>query len=750
MKRDVEDVPVATDTAAEPRRVGIKIVGNALFVLLILLAAVAGAVSGFLLVYSTDLPQVTELEHYRPATITQLYDDQNRVVGQFALQRRVIDGYNDFPKVLRDALISTEDKEFEQHWGVDVWRVFGAAWRDVMLDSKAQGASTLTMQLARNLFLSPDRNFRRKMQEVMLSIQIERRFTKPQIFTLYANQIYLGHGVYGFEAGANYYFSKKAKDLTLEEAAVLAGLPKAPNAYSPINNPERAIRRRNLVINNMLEDGKITAAEAERAKTAPLVLKLQAEPNDIAPYFVEEIRQYLEKKYGSEQVHEGGLRVYTGLNMEMQHAAQEAVRDGLAAYERRHGWKGNLLNVVANGETLATYHHIDWDGNIETGSYVHAIVTDVEPMAATIRFAKYEARLGPEELKWTRHTSPEQILKTGDLVYVKVDELNGTASRVSLQQESGVQGSLMALDNSSGDVKAMVGGRDFEQSKFNRATQALRQVGSSFKPYIYTAAIDQGLTPDDTVLDAPITFNTSSGPYTPHNYDGKFEGVITFRHALAESRNIPALKVTERVGGIKTVIDYARRFGITAPLLPYLPIALGAADITLAEQTAAFTTFPNDGVRVVPRYIRKVTDYDGRVLEDDYPEVREVVSARTARIMVTMLREVILHGTGFQASKLNHPLGGKTGTTNDFTDAWFVGFSPSITCGVWVGFDEKKTLGNKETGAVAALPIWMDFMRVALKGRESEDFAAPPPATPSAVAEKVDTPDSESGDTEAH
>ncbi len=748
-KRDVEELPAATGSPAEPRRARIKIVGNALFILLILLAAVAGAVSGFLLVYSTDLPQVTELEHYRPSTITQLYDDQNRVVGQFALQRRVIDSYNDFPKVLRDALISTEDKEFEQHWGVDVWRVFGAAWRDVMLDSKAQGASTLTMQLARNLFLSPDRNFRRKMQEVMLSIQIERRFTKPQIFTLYANQIYLGHGVYGFEAGANYYFSKKAKDLTLEEAAVLAGLPKAPNAYSPINNPERAIRRRNLVINNMLEDGKITAAEAERAKTAPLVLKLEAEPNDIAPYFVEEIRQYLEKKYGSEQVHEGGLRVYTGLNMEMQHAAQQAVRDGLAVYERRHGWKGNLLNVVANGEALATYHHVDWDGTIQPGCFVHALVTDVEPMAATIKFGGYEARLGPEEIKWTRHTSPEQIFKTGDLVYVKVDELNGTASRVSLEQESGVQGSLMALDNSTGDVKAMVGGRDFEQSKFNRATQALRQVGSSFKPYIYTAAIDQGMTPDDTVLDAPITFSTSSGPYTPHNYDGKFEGVITFRHALAESRNIPALKVTERVGGIKTVIDYARKFGITAPLLPYLPIALGAADITLAEQTAAFTTFPNDGVRVVPRYIRKVTDYDGRVLEEDYPEVRDVVSARTARIMVTMLREVILHGTGFQASKLNHPLGGKTGTTNDFTDAWFVGFSPSITCGVWVGFDEKKTLGNKETGAVAALPIWMDFMRVALKGRESEDFAAPPP-TQSASAQKVDTPDSETGDTEAH
>ena len=750
MKRVLEELSIATDTTGPPRRARIKFVGTALFVLLVLIAAVAGAVSGFLLVYSTDLPQVTELEHYRPSTITQLYDDQNRVIGQFALQRRVIDSYNDFPKVLRDALISTEDKEFEQHWGVDVWRVFGAAWRDLMLDQRAQGASTLTMQLARNLFLSPDRNFRRKMQEVMLSIQIERRFTKPQIFTLYANQIYLGHGVYGFEAGANYYFSKKAKDLTLPEAAVLAGLPKAPNYYSPINSPERCLRRRNLVINNMLEDGKITAAEAERAKTAPLVLNLQAEPNDIAPYFVEEIRQYLEKKYGSEQVHEGGLRVYTGLNLEMQHAAQQALHDGLAAYERRHGWKGNLVNVVANGDSIASYHHVDWDGTITDGSYVHALVTSVEPMAATIKFANYEARLGPEEIKWTKHTSPEQFLKPGDIVYIKVDELSGTTSHVSLQQESGVQGSLMALDNSTGDVKAMVGGRDFEESKFNRATQALRQVGSSFKPYIYTAAIDQGLTPDDTVLDAPVTFNTSSGPYTPHNYDGKFEGVITFRHALAESRNIPALKVTERIGGIKTVIDYARKFGITAPLLPYLPIALGAADITLAEQTAAFTTFPNDGVRVVPRYIRKVTDYDGRVLEEDYPEVRDVVSARTARIMVSMLREVILHGTGYQASKLNHPLGGKTGTTNDFTDAWFVGFSPSITCGVWVGYDEKKTLGNKETGAVAALPIWMDFMRVALKGRESEDFAAPPPTTPSAVAQKVDTPDGEAGDTEAH
>jgi penicillin-binding protein 1A len=749
MNREVANPP-SRQTSRDPSAGGRNYLGNLLFVALILLVAALGAASGLLLVFSTDLPQVTELERYRPSTITDLYDDQNRVIGQFALQRRVIDKYDDFPKVLRDAIISTEDKDFERHWGVDVWRVFGAAYRDVAVGGRAQGASTLTMQLSRNLFLTPDRNFRRKIQEVMLAIQIERRFTKPQIFTLYANQIYLGSGVYGFEAGANYYFGKKARDLNLEEAAVLAGLPKAPNAYSPINNPERALHRRSLVINNMLEDGKITAEEAQRAKNSPIRLNLQGEPNSVAPYFVEDIRQYLEKKYGSEEVHEKGLRVYTSLNLELQKTANLAVLDGLAAYEHRHGWKGSLLNVVANGESIDSYRHVDWQNDIGLGSYVHALVTSVSPQYATIKFGQYGAELGPAEIKWTRYTSPQQFLTRGDLVYVKILELNGTQSRVSLEHESGVQGALLAVDNATGDIKAMVGGRSFEESKFNRATQAMRQVGSSFKPYIYTAAIDEGMTPDDTVVDAPVSFpGGPSGPYIPHNYDGKFEGVITFRRALAHSRNIPALKVTERVGGIKTVIEYARKFGITAPLPAYLPVALGAADITLFEQTAAFTTFPNDGVRVAPRSIRKVEDYDGRTLEVNYPEVKDVVSARTARIMVTMLQEVVQHGTAVAAAKMNHPLGGKTGTTNDFTDAWFIGFSPSITCGVWVGFDEKKTLGNKETGAVAALPIWMDFMRVALQGKESESFTAPPPI-PNAVAQKVDTPDQSAGDGESH
>jgi penicillin-binding protein 1A len=733
------------------RRKGL--VGWIAFSMLVAIAGIIGAVAGLLVVYTTDLPEVTQLEQYRPSSITELYDDQGKVIGSFALERRVVAGYDDFPKVLRDAIISTEDKDFERHWGINLWRGVAAAYRDMTSGARVQGASTLTMQLARNLFLTPEKSFRRKLDEVLLSIQIERRFTKPQIFTMYANQIFLGHGVYGFEAGSQYYFSKHAKDLTLEEAALLAGLPKAPSAYSPINNPERAIRRRNVVINAMLEDGRITTTEAARAKNAPLRLRVQSDPNWLAPYFIEEVRQYLERKYGTDEVHEKGLRVYTSLNTELQVAANQAVLDGLAAYERRHGWKGNLPNVIAEDADLQKYVHPDWDRPIRPGMYIHALVTTVEPQLVTVKFGSYRATMTPADMAWTGYKSFESILSRGDIVYVKVTSLGAEGSaKVTLEQDSGAQGALLAIDNATGDVKALVGGRDFEISKFDRATQAYRQVGSSFKPYVYSAAIEQeGATPDDIILDAPVTYTTASGPWSPHNYDNKFEGNITLRRALAQSRNVPAVKLAARVG-IRTVIEYARKFGITSKIPPVLPVALGAADLTLMEHVSAFTTFPNDGVRVVPRFIRRVEDYDGRVLEENYPEVKDVISAKTARTMTAMLREVVLHGTGYAASKLNYPLAGKTGTTNDFTDAWFIGFSPATTCGVWVGFDEKKTLGNKETGAMAALPIWMEFMKVAIQGHEKDEFPALPTSEKpaSAVAHKVDTPDFRPGDGEAH
>jgi len=726
---------------------GRKLVGRVLFGLLILIAILVGATGGLLLVYTTDLPQVDALEAYRPSSITELYDAHGKVIGSFALQRRVVVGYDDFPPVLRDALISIEDKDFYKHSGINFWRIAGAAYRDIRSGGTVQGASTLTMQLARNLFLSPDRHWQRKVQEAMLAIQIERRFTKPQIFTLYANQIALGHGVFGFEAASEFYFGKPAKQLTLTEATLLAGLPKGPSYYSPINHPDRAQQRRNRVINAMLEDGKITTAQGNDAKSAPLVLHLAHDPNSLAPNFIEEIRRYLEGKFGTDQVHEGGLKVYTSLDVELQRAANQSVLNGLAAYERRHGWKGHLQNVVADGETMEKYSHPDWDDDPEINGYVHALVTSAGAGIATLKFGRYTAALGQPDVAWTQHKLAD-ILKTGDVCYVKIVSLGANgAAKVSLEQDSGAQAALVAIDNASGAIKSMVGGRDFDLSKFDRATQALRQVGSSFKPYVYTTVIDGGASPDDTILDEPISFETPSGPYTPHNYDEKFEGIITLRRALSQSRNIPALKLANKVG-IKSVIEYAGRFGITSKLPPYLPVALGSAEITLMEQTSAYSVFPNDGVHVSPRYITRVTDYEGRVLEEDFPEVKDVISQRTARIMTSMLREVVLHGTGIAAAKLPFPVAGKTGTTNDFTDAWFVGFTPTMTCGVWVGYDEKKSLGAKETGAHAALPIWMNFMTVAMAGKDVGDFQ-PSPVTQH-VAQKVDTADTAPATEESH
>jgi len=728
---------------------GGKLARRLVFGLLIVFSGAIGALGGLFVVYSTDLPEVEQLEHYRPISSTELYDIHGNTIGSFALQRRVVASYSDFPQLLVDALVSTEDKDFYGHWGINMWRIAGAAFRDIESGGRVQGASTLTMQLARNLFLSPDRSFHRKIQEALLAIQIERRFTKQQIFTLYANQIYLGHGVYGFEAASEYYFSKPARQLTLPQAALIAGLPKSPVYYSPILHPGRALHRRNLVIDAMLEDGKITVAEARDARNTPLGLRLGHGPNSLAPYFVEEVRQYLESKYGADEVHAGGLRVYTTLDMDLQAAANRAVLDGLAAYERRHGWRGHLENVLSEGRTLAGYEHPDWDDELASGSYSHALVTQVTGKSAAVRIGNYAATLAPSDVLWTKIPLP-RLLVAGDLIYVKVLSLEaGGKVKVSLERDSGVEGALVAIDNTSGGIRAMVGGRDFNLSKFNRASQAERQAGSSFKPYVYTAAIDRGATADDTILDAPTTFQTAAGPYSPHNYDEKYEGTITLRRAFAQSRNIPALKLADKLG-IATVEDYARKFGIASPLPPYLPVALGAAEMTLVEQTSAYSVFPNDGVRLVPRLVTRVVDYDGRVLEQDYPEVKDVVSSRTARIMTSMLEAVVEHGTGVAAAPLKLPLGGKTGTTNDFTDAWFVGFSPAMTAGVWVGYDEKRSLGPRETGARAALPIWIQFVKAAVGRKDPGQFQPALDLPAPSTASTLDTPDLAPAADESH
>jgi len=704
--------------SADPPPPRLKLAGKRALFILVTLSVITGSLAGLTLVYSVDLPQIHDLERYRPSTTTDLYDQKGRVIGSFALERRIIVNYTDFAPILRQAVISIEDKTFETHGGINFFRIFGALVHDLRSHGRAQGASTLTMQLARNLFLSADRTALRKIQEAYLAIQIERAFTKEQIFTLYGNQIYLGSGMYGFEAASEFYFSKHATDLNLTEAALLAGLPKGPAAYSPILNPEKSLRRRNLVLSEMESDGVITHAQADKARQAPLGLNIAHPAPSVAPWFQEEVRQELEKRFGAEQVHEAGLRVDTTLDLDLQQTANRAVLDGLAAYERRHGWRGRIQNVLHDGVSIEDYHHPDWALAYHAGDYVHAIVTRVLPMEVDARFGSEEVVLLTGDWTWTAQHYADAFLKPGDVIYVHLtDQMEGSAHRATLEQDSGTQGALLAMDNTTGDVLAMVGGRDFALSVFNRSTQAQRQTGSSFKPYVYTTAIEEGAKPDDIIVDAPVSF----GSYSPHNYENDYKGAMTLINAFAESRNIPAVKLAARVG-IHKVIAMAHKFGVTTNIPAYLPVALGAVEITLQEQVASYSVFPNDGIRVKPRLIRKVSNADGITLWEEPSQVDEVISQQTARTMMTLLRAVTAHGTGAAAAQLNHPVGGKTGTTSDFTDAWFLGFSPSITCGVWVGYDSRESLGEKETGARAALPIWMTVMKQAIAGKDNEEF----------------------------
>jgi penicillin-binding protein 1A len=718
-----------------PRVLSRKLIARLVFLALVLLSAGIGALGGLIFVYSSDLPQIQQLMDYRPDVMTELYADDGTLIGSFALERRVIVNYDQIPKVLRDAILSVEDRHFESHWGVDVVRVVRAAMTDVMEWRRAQGASTLTMQLSRRLFLTPQKSWKRKIQEAILAIQIERHLTKPQIFTLYCNVIPLGHGNFGFAAAAQFFFGKRLDQLTLPEAALLAGLPRTPTGYSPLLYPERARLRRNQVLAAMRENGKITDAEYRQARSAPLTLNIQRWSNNIAPYFIEDVRLFLEKKYGTETVHEKGLRVYTTLNVQMQRYAEQALQNGLRAYDKRHGWRGPEANIIKNPPTnpdgllatLDTYTHPDWRQPLQAGTLLHGLVLDVKPDHASVRVGELTARVTPPDFSWTGKKLPNEIFAPGDVDLFEVKEIKGQTLHLTLDQRPQVQGAVVVISNPSGAIRAMVGGYDFEESKFNRARQAERQTGSSFKVYVYAAALLDGASPFDTIVDAPVSYPSSSGLWSPHNYDNKYEGTITLLHALAESRNIPAVRLLARVG-VDKVIKLCRRFGITSRLVPNLPLALGASDLTLLEHTSAFTVFPDDGVHIAPRMIERVTNYDGRVIDDFPPEVADAIPASVARLETSMLREVFMSGTATRAKALaqKYALAGKTGTTNDFVDAWFIGFSPQITCGVWVGFDDHRSLGPKEEGSKVALPIWMEFMEQASKDRPGQEFPHSP------------------------
>jgi penicillin-binding protein 1A len=718
----------------------IRVARQAGVVALFLLAAVLGTASGLLFAYAGDLPQISALDDYTPNTITRVYAANGQVVGEFATERRVLVKYEDISPLLHQAIVSAEDADFDRHFGVSISRIVITAVEDVVKHRMA-GASTLTQQLARKLFLTDEKTWERKVKEALLAIQIEKRYTKREIFTLYCNQIYFGHGAYGVEAASRLYFGKHSKDLTLEEAALIAGIIQMPERQSPFVDIHRATRRRNYVLQRMADEGYLTQPAADAAMRTPIVVRGQPVPEEsVAPFFVEEVRKYLERTYGAKQLYENGLSVYTSLDVDLQLAANQALEDGLRRLDKRRGFRKPRRNLLAEGRSIDEYQEDRWERPIAAGQVVPAVVValgtprgrrpsaaaalpgrkPVPPGAARLRVGHYRAELGREAIGWTGRTSVADLVEPGDLIDVrvlKVDEPSALLT-VSLEQTPLMDGALLALDNKTGQILAMVGGMSFARSKFNRAVQAYRQMGSGFKPVVYTAAIDRGFTPTTILQDTPASFPGGAGqpPYTPHDYDGKYEGAITLRHALEQSRNIPAVRTMEQVGP-KQVIEYARKFGFQGPMEPYLSLALGAAEASLVEATAAYSVFPNQGVLMKPYEILRITDRQGNLLEENRPQPREAIRADTAFVMTNLMRGVVERGTAAAAAALDWPLGGKTGTTNDYTDAWFTGFDPNITAGVWIGYDDKKPLGPAETGAAAALPVWIEFMKVYIAKR---------------------------------
>jgi penicillin-binding protein 1A len=706
----------------------IKLAQRAGIVALFIIAAVLGITTGVLFAYRGDLPQISALDDYAPSTISRVYGARGEIIGEFAIQRREVIQYDDIPLKLRQAILAAEDAEFEQHFGLSIPRIVVTLIKDIIERRKAAGASTLTQQLARKLFLTDEKTWERKIKEALLAIQIEKRYTKREIFTLYCNQMYFGHGVYGVQSASRLYFGKAAKDLTLEEAAMIAGILQGNVRQSPYVNMDAALRRRNYTLGRMAEVGYITAEEAEAARKKPIVMR--GEPSahaSAAPYFLEEVRKELEGRYGAKQIYENGLAIQTGLDLPLQEAASKALEDGLRRLDRRRGFRKPRRNVVTEGHTIEAFRQARWERPMNQGDIVPAVVVEVGAAGIRARAGGLTVTIDKKGSAWAGKAAAQ--LTRGDLIEAKLTAIDESAQTAqgSLEQPPAVEGAVLALDNRTGQVRAMIGGYSFERSKFNRATQAYRQVGSAFKPIVYTAAIDRGYTPVTLLLDTPTSFDVGPGqePYTPLNYDHQFEGPVTLRHALEDSRNVPAVRVMEQLGPSQ-VINYARRLGLESPLPPYLAVALGAAEATLSEMTSAFAVFPNQGVRMRPYSIMKVTDREGNVLEENRPEPRDAIRADTAFVMTNLLRGVVQRGTAAKAAALNWPVGGKTGTTDDYTDAWFIGFDPDITIGVWVGLDQKKPIGHNQTGAEAALPIWIDIMKAWIAERPEPPKFEPP------------------------
>ncbi len=722
------------------------------------------------LYFSRQPPDYASLKERNLNAYSIVYSEDDEVVGKFLLDNRIPISYEKIPKPLIQAFLAAEDAEFFQHRGIDYKGIARAVLKNLIAGKIVQGGSTITQQVTKTFFLTPKRSFLRKLKEVAYAFGLERNLTKEEILSLYLNHIYLGNGAYGIAAASESYFNKRVEQLNLSETALLAGLVKAPSRYSPVNNLPRARERQNYVLTRMTELGFISQEQKEKALRTPL--KIQPRESAFfskAPYFTELIRIQVERKYGKEKLYKEGLRIYTTLDLNLQKAAQKSIEMGLRELDKRQGFRGHIQTLTPDEVKDLTKRKRGTLQPLSPNEIFEGVILsrDETKKLYTVWVEDRKGMLPYAEMAWalqikpTTHFKPGQVkspadlLKTGDVVHVRVKEpaKKDQPLILTLEQEPLVQGALICTDPQNGYVKAMVGGRDFSESQFNRAVHSRRQPGSAFKPFIYAAALENGYHPSTLLMDSPVEYSDYDGGHywAPKNYDKNFMGPITFRNALAHSRNVVTVKILEDIG-VGYALKFIKKMGIESPVKRDLSIALGTSGASMLELTSAFAVFANGGERIKPIFIKKIVTMKGEVLEENTPYVEleepeeeeegeeentpaapspapiikeRVISPQNAFIITHLLEGVVQHGTGQRAKVLGRPVAGKTGTSSDYADAWFIGYTPSLLAGVWVGFDDKTSLGKNETGSRAALPIWISFMDKALRDAPAEPFRVP-------------------------
>ena len=707
-------------------------------VILAFFSILLGTSAGGYLAVSRGMPSIEEIKQYRPVAGTKIYADDNVLIGELKVEKGIFVPLDKIPEHVINAVIAVEDSRFWRHKGIDYLAIARAVIKDILYVELKEGGSTITQQLAKVMFLTPEKTLKRKLREASLAIKIEKNLSKKEILELYMNKVYFGHGAYGVEMASMIYFGKSVKDINLSESALVAGLIKAPSLYSPYNNLAKAKERRHIVLSRMEEEGFIKRSEKDNELKQPIYLSSMRKGIEANNYFIEYIRKYLEGKYGEETVYKKGLKVYTTLDRRAQLSAAKAMQQGLRELDKRRGWRGPSEHKTdidfekeMKGKEFTT-PVVTTPGGIASG-----LVLKVSNKDAIIKTRGIIGRLLIEDARWAsviieskgknkvlKDFRLTQILQPGDIVKVSIKSIRGSDVRLSLEQEPEVEGALVALEPDTGFIRAIIGSYDFVKSEFNRAIYARRQPGSAFKPIIYAAALDHGFTPASIIVDEPVTYHGGpKGEWSPENCDHKFNGPTTLREALTYSRNVVTVKLVDAVG-IDNVLEFARTVGIQSDMPRDLTIALGSLSLTPFDLAQCYSIFANEGMKSKPIAVKYVTDSRGGVLESNEPEAEEVVRPQTAFLITSMMEDVVRNGTGWRAKALGRPVAGKTGTTNEYRDAWFVGYSTNLVSVVWVGFDDMRSLGHRETGANAASPIWVYFMKDSLRG-EIEEFPVP-------------------------